>query len=202
MVARARNGNGGGGETELRGILKTFAILLIFFLKWVKLFYDFRRVPPPLPPPPSPRLSFAGWRRESAPPESNPRPPPSRSRHREKRNSLFVSFSPPLLVPLGHHHLCLLLLNRFSLPTHPNPPFLSRLLSMQVSESISRVFSRASPTSSSSSPSHPLPSPPTGGLFPRTVRKVSASSSSSSAPEPLLDLDTLPTPSADHFIFF
>lgn len=50
MVARARNGNG-GGETELRGILKTFAILLIFFLKWVKLFYDFRRVPPPLPPP-------------------------------------------------------------------------------------------------------------------------------------------------------
>lgn len=35
--------DGGRGETELRGILKTFAILLIFFLKWVKLFYDFRR---------------------------------------------------------------------------------------------------------------------------------------------------------------
>lgn len=36
-------GGGGGGGRELRGILKTFAILLIFFLKWVKLFYDFRR---------------------------------------------------------------------------------------------------------------------------------------------------------------
>lgn len=76
----------------MRGILKTFAILLIFFLKWVKLFYDFRRVLRPL-------LSlFSSLFRgvvARVTPESNPRPPPSRSRHREKRNSLFVSFSPP-----------------------------------------------------------------------------------------------------------
>lgn len=188
MVARARAGM--GGETELRGILKTFAILLIFFLKWVKLFYDFRRVllPPRLLSPSSPLFRGVAAR---VTPESNPRPPPSRSRHREKCNSLFVSFSPPPLPP--GHHLCLLLLNRFSLnpptPLHPTP-FLSRLL--YATESISRVFSRASPPL-------PLPPPhlPPGGLFPRTVRKVSASS----APEPL-DLDTLPTPSADHFIFY
>lgn len=147
MVARARAGM--GGETELRGILKTFAILLIFFLKWVKLFYDFRRVllPPRLLSPSSPLFRGVAAR---VTPESNPRPPPSRSRHREKRNSLFVSFSPPPLPP--GHHLCLLLLNRFSLyppiPLHPTP-FLSRLL--YATESISRVFSRASP---------PLPLPP------------------------------------------
>lgn len=32
-----------GGELETQRILKTFAVLLIFFSKWVKLFYDFQR---------------------------------------------------------------------------------------------------------------------------------------------------------------
>lgn len=32
-----------GGKLETRRILKTFAVLLIFFSKWVKLFYDFQR---------------------------------------------------------------------------------------------------------------------------------------------------------------
>lgn len=34
--------NDGRGWVETRRILKTFAVLLIFFSKWVKLFYDFR----------------------------------------------------------------------------------------------------------------------------------------------------------------
>jgi hypothetical protein len=33
----------GGGRAETRRILKTFAVLLIFFSKWVKLFYDFQQ---------------------------------------------------------------------------------------------------------------------------------------------------------------
>lgn len=33
----------GRGWAETRRILKTFAVLLIFFSKWVKLFYDFHR---------------------------------------------------------------------------------------------------------------------------------------------------------------
>lgn len=33
----------GSGWVETRRILKTFAVLLIFFSKWVKLFYDFQR---------------------------------------------------------------------------------------------------------------------------------------------------------------
>jgi len=33
----------GGERAEARRILKTFAVLLIFFSKWVKLFYDFQR---------------------------------------------------------------------------------------------------------------------------------------------------------------
>lgn len=31
------------GRAETRRILKTFTVLLIFFSKWVKLFYDFHR---------------------------------------------------------------------------------------------------------------------------------------------------------------
>lgn len=132
----------------MRGILKTFAILLIFFLKWVKLFYDFRRVLRPL-------LSlFSSLFRgvvARVTPESNPRPPPSHSRHREKRNSLFVSFSPPRPprpppVPSSTQPV----LSTDS--PHPTP-FLSRLL--YATESISRVFSRASPP-----PPHFSPSPP------------------------------------------
>lgn len=38
-----RRGTGGKGCAETRRILKTFAVLLIFFSKWVKLFYDFQR---------------------------------------------------------------------------------------------------------------------------------------------------------------
>lgn len=34
--------NDGRGWVETRRILKTFAVLLIFFSKWVKLFYDFQ----------------------------------------------------------------------------------------------------------------------------------------------------------------
>lgn len=40
---RGRAGGRGGGRAETRRILKTFAVLLIFFSKWVKLFYDFQR---------------------------------------------------------------------------------------------------------------------------------------------------------------
>lgn len=38
-----RAGRRGRGWAETRRILKTFAVLLIFFSKWVKLFYDFQR---------------------------------------------------------------------------------------------------------------------------------------------------------------
>lgn len=99
---------------------------------------------------PSSLLSFAGWWRES----------PLNLIHGRLRHvrGIVKSVIPSLsrshpLVPLGHH-LCLLLLNRFSPPTHPSPqPFLSRLL--YATESISRVFSRASPP-----PPHLSPSPP------------------------------------------
>lgn len=40
---RGGEGVSAGGELETRRILKTFAVLLIFFSKWVKLFYDFQR---------------------------------------------------------------------------------------------------------------------------------------------------------------
>lgn len=57
---RERGGGGGRdrGWAETQRILKTFAVLLIFFSKWVKLFYDFHRQFPAtgnlffLPPPP------------------------------------------------------------------------------------------------------------------------------------------------------
>lgn len=38
-----RSSRRGRGWAETRRILKTFAVLLIFFSKWVKLFYDFQR---------------------------------------------------------------------------------------------------------------------------------------------------------------
>jgi len=39
---RIAESNDGRGWVETRRILKTFAVLLIFFSKWVKLFYDFQ----------------------------------------------------------------------------------------------------------------------------------------------------------------
>lgn len=57
-VGRGEGSGRDRGWAETRRILKTFAVLLIFFSKWVKLFYDFHRQFPatgslfflPLPP--------------------------------------------------------------------------------------------------------------------------------------------------------
>lgn len=154
MVARARTRM--GGETELRGILKTFAILLIFFLKWVKLFYDFRRVPRPLPlffppPPPrlaSPRLSFARrWWRE---------PPLNliHGRHRHVRGivkSVIPSLSPPSLAPL---RLPPVPSSAQPVP-RPQPPFFPDLLCAILKVSAASFLALPLPTLS--------PSPPPGG---------------------------------------
>lgn len=106
------------------------------------------------PPSSSPRLASPLFREKvvaRATPESNPRPPPSRSRHREKRNSLFVS---PLARP-PQATTCAFFCSTGSTPP---TPFLSRP-SLCNTESISRVFSRASPP-------NPLPlSPPGGNSF-------------------------------------
>lgn len=42
-VGRGEGSGRDRGWAETRRILKTFAVLLIFFSKWVKLFYDFHR---------------------------------------------------------------------------------------------------------------------------------------------------------------
>ena len=131
VEARAGSWN---GETELRGILKTFAILLIFFLKWVKLFYDFRRSPSPLC-----SFSLVGWEGRGcceSPLNLIQRASPARSRHREKRNSLFVSFSPPTIYAFSFNFGPAL-----SSAYDFSHPFLSRLL--YATGSISHVFSYA-----------------------------------------------------------